>query len=56
MNPPTTVGRHPLATRFTANVRIHYIEPPTIEEMNLIYTEYARASIFQSKKLGSNMS
>ncbi len=33
MNPPSTVGRHPLSTRFTANVRIHYIEEPTTEEM-----------------------
>lgn len=26
MNPPSTVGRHPLSTRFTANIRMYYIE------------------------------
>ena len=55
MNPPSTVGRHPLSTRFTANVRIHYIDPPTLEEMQIIYSEYLRAAIFQSRKLGSNL-
>lgn len=40
MNPPSTVGRHPLATRFTANVKVHYIEPP--EELSTIYTEYLK--------------
>ena len=33
MNPPTTIGRHPLSTRFTANVRIYYIEAPTNDEL-----------------------
>jgi dynein heavy chain 2, cytosolic len=29
MAPCSTVGRHELSTRFTANVRIHYISYPT---------------------------
>jgi dynein heavy chain 2 len=33
MNPPSTIGRHQLSTRFTANVRIYYIESPSNEEL-----------------------
>ena len=33
MNPSTTVGRHKISTRFTANVRIAYVDYPPIEEL-----------------------
>ena len=29
MAPHTTIGRHELSTRFTANVRIYFIEQPS---------------------------
>ncbi len=45
MAPASTIGRHDLSTRFTANVRILYIDYPNNEELLSIYSEYAR-SIF----------
>jgi dynein heavy chain 2 len=39
MAPASTIGRHELSTRFTANVRIHFIEYPTIEELKSVYSE-----------------
>ncbi|CAD8135851.1 unnamed protein product [Paramecium octaurelia] len=54
MNPPSTIGRHQLSTRFTANVRIYYIEQPSNDELQQIYQEYLKILIFkdnnQSKK------
>jgi len=40
MNPASTIGRHVLSSRFTAVVRILYIDYPTDEELVQIYTEY----------------
>ena len=37
MNPSTTVGRYPLTTRFTANVRLACISYPDKEALNSIY-------------------
>ena len=42
MNPATTVGRHRLSSRFTANVRIAYMEYSSPEELEVVYTEYLR--------------
>ena len=42
MNPSTTIGRHKISTRFTANVRIAYAEYPTAEELLPVYTEFMR--------------
>ena len=33
MAPASTIGRHDLSTRFTANVRILYIDYPSKEEL-----------------------
>lgn len=49
MAPSSTVGRHELATRFTANVRILYVDYPSAEELQSVYAEYARA-IFQTTR------
>lgn len=51
MAPSSTVGRHELSTRFTANVRILFIEYPNAEELSLIYAEYARAILQQRGKM-----
>jgi len=50
MNPSSTLGRYPLSTRFTANVRNHYVDYPTIEELNTIYTEYLKG-VLQSEQI-----
>jgi dynein heavy chain 2 len=43
MAPGSTVGRHALSTRFTANVRIHYIDYPSKQELASVYCEYTAA-------------
>lgn len=42
MNPSTTIGRHKISTRFTANVRIAYVEYPTVEELLPVYAEFMK--------------
>jgi dynein heavy chain 2 len=37
MNPATTVGRHPLSTRFTAIVRIGVLDYPEASELTSVY-------------------
>lgn len=39
MNPATTVGRHPLSTRFTANVRVCVLDYPDTQELTAVYAE-----------------
>ena len=43
MNPSSTIGRYELSSRFTANVRIAYIDNPTSNELYMIYTDYFQA-------------
>jgi len=45
MNPATTVGRHHLSTRFTAIVRIAYMDYPTPQELGIIYSCYLRGAL-----------
>jgi dynein heavy chain 2 len=42
MNPSSTIGRHRISTRFTANVRICYMEYPTNEELVPVYGEFLK--------------
>lgn len=42
MNPSTTLGRHKISTRFTANVRICYMDYPNAEELLPVYAEFMR--------------
>ena len=51
MNPSSTVGRYEITTRFTGNVRMLFLDYPSDEEMDLIYTEYLKA-ILSSESLG----
>jgi dynein heavy chain 2 len=43
--PSSTLGRHRLATRFTAIVRVCSIEYPTGEELQEVYTQIASAAL-----------
>lgn len=42
MNPSTTLGRHKLSTRFTANVRICYMDYSNAEELLPVYAEFMK--------------
>uniref|UniRef100_A0A7S1KS08 Cytoplasmic dynein 2 heavy chain 1 n=1 Tax=Percolomonas cosmopolitus TaxID=63605 RepID=A0A7S1KS08_9EUKA len=46
MNPPSTVGRHPLTTRFTSVVRVCYVTYPDHAQLQTIYSEFVQA-VFQ---------
>ncbi len=48
MNPSTTVGRYPLSTRFTANVRLAYVGYPEKESLYSIYTALNRVVLARS--------
>jgi len=43
--PASTLGRHRLATRFTANVRVCAISYPSMEELQEIYTQIVGAAL-----------
>lgn len=45
MNAATTVGRHPLSTRFTAIVRVAYVDYPTADELTAVYSTFLEATI-----------
>ena len=45
MNPSTTIGRHKISTRFTANVRIAAMDSPQTEELLPVYTDYLRTML-----------
>lgn len=51
MNPASTIGRHELSTRFTAKVRILYIDYPTNEELLQIYTGFLLGIFDKEAKL-----
>ncbi|KAF1791084.1 P-loop containing nucleoside triphosphate hydrolase [Phytophthora cactorum] len=40
MNAATTVGRHPLSTRFTAIVKVAYMDYPSTEELSVVYSTF----------------
>lgn len=54
MAPASTIGRHDLATRFTANVRILFIEYPSREELSTTYTEFCKALFSASGSKNQN--
>jgi dynein heavy chain 2 len=66
MNPSTTIGRHKISTRFTANVRIAFMEYPTADDLLPVYAEFMKtilshptfgngAMVGSSKKLSQFM-
>ena len=51
MNPATTVGRHPLSTRFTATVRIAALDYPDARELGAIAGSYLTAALTGARVL-----
>ena len=42
MNPPSTIGRHELSSRFTANARILLLSYPKIDSLKNIYSIFLK--------------
>jgi dynein heavy chain 2 len=55
MNPSTTIGRHKISTRFTANVRIAYVEYPSMEDLIPVYGEFMRCILSHPTFGGGSM-
>ena len=58
INPPSTVGRHALTTRFTARVRVHCMSYPNKDAMQTIFTqmvERVREEIPRVKSFGEGL-
>jgi dynein heavy chain 2 len=55
MNPSTTIGRHKISTRFTANVRIAYMEYPSSEELIPVYGEFLKCILNHASFGGGQM-
>lgn len=55
MNPSTTVGRHELSPRFTANVRLACVDYPDRDELMHVYTQYLR-TVLTTPTLGNQVS
>ena len=51
MNPSTTIGRHKISTRFTANVRLVYMDYSAQEELVPVYNLYLK-TILAHPRLG----
>ena len=49
MNPSTTIGRHKISSRFTANVRVCYMDYPAPEELLPVYSEIMRAILVHER-------
>ncbi|KAL8004079.1 putative AAA+ ATPase domain, dynein heavy chain region D6 P-loop domain-containing protein [Plasmopara halstedii] len=45
MNAATTVGRHPLSTRFTAIVKVAYMDYPSTDELVVVYSTFLEGII-----------
>ncbi|GBG24746.1 Cytoplasmic dynein 2 heavy chain 1 [Hondaea fermentalgiana] len=48
MNPPTTVGRHVLSSRFTAAMRIAYVDYADADELVTVYTQILETALEDS--------
>ena len=55
MNPSTTIGRHKISSRFTANVRIAYVEYPSSEELLPVYSEFMKTILSHPSFGGGQM-
>jgi len=54
MNPATTVGRHPLSTRFTGIVRLLYIEHTPRDQLSSVYHAYLTSVVRAARVLASS--
>ncbi|KAJ1446203.1 dynein heavy chain and region D6 of dynein motor-domain-containing protein [Pelagophyceae sp. CCMP2097] len=52
MNPATTVGRHPLSTRFTATVRVGVLDYPDSGELTAVYAELLEIAFAEAVNKG----
>lgn len=51
MNPSTTIGRHRISSRFTANVKLAYMDYSTPEELLPVYNIYLK-TVLTHERLG----
>jgi len=49
MNPSSTLGRHKINTRFTANVKVLFMDYPASEELLPVYTEFMKTILSQPR-------
>ena len=55
MNPSTTIGRHKISTRFTANVRLCYMDYPESDQLLPVYNEFMKTILNNPKFGGGKM-
>ena len=55
MNPSTTIGRHKISTRFTANVRLCYMDYPESDQLLPVYNEFLKCILSNPKFGGGKM-
>ena len=55
MNPSTTIGRHKISTRFTANVRLCYMDYPESDQLLPVYNEFMKTILSNPKFGGGKM-
>lgn len=55
MNPSSTIGRHKISTRFTANVRIYFMSYPNDFELEPVYREFMGTILSQPSYAGGGM-
>lgn len=49
MNPSTTLGRHKISTRFTANVKICFMDYSSSEELLPVYAEFMKTILSHAR-------
>jgi dynein heavy chain 2 len=55
MTPSSTIGRHQISTRFTANVRICCMEYPAKEELLTVYADFLKTILSHPRFAGGQM-
>jgi len=55
MNPTTTIGRHRISTRFTANVRLLFMDYPESEQLLPVYNEFMKTILSNPRFGGGKM-
>jgi dynein heavy chain 2 len=55
MNPSSTIGRHPISTRFTANVRVVYMDYAIADELLPVYSSYMKTILSHPRFGGGAM-
>ena len=55
MNPSTTIGRHKISTRFSANVRLIYMDYADAEQLTPVYNDFMKTILSNPKFGGGKM-